>query len=117
MIVFFRKVENEIKDCRDPNNLREWSSMCQDLLRQSYGMNLLDMVNLLEYILRRRLKILNGDGANVEIFDGYSLGENHAKFDIQRIQDAARLLLKEFQHLEMERESEQCNELIGLCDT
>ena len=54
---------------------------------------------------------------NVEIFDGYSLGENHAKFDIQRIQDAARLLLKEFQHLEMKHESERCKELIGLCDT
>ena len=110
----FRKVEREIADCRVPGNVIEWRELCQDLLRQSYGMNLHDLLILLEFVLKRRLKIFENQTTFL-VFEDYSLGPNHAKFDIQKIEEATKFLLSEFKSLELEDYVSRCEEILLLC--
>ena len=114
VIIVFRKVEREIADCRVPGNLIEWRELCQDLLRQSYGMNLPDLLILLEFVLQRRLKIL-GSHTNFLVFEDYSFGPNHVKFDIRKIEDVTNFLLSEFKSLELENYVTKCEEILLLC--
>ena len=114
VIIVFRKVEREIADCRVPGNLIEWRELCQDLLRQSYGMNLPDLLILLEFVLQRRLKILESH-THFLVFEEYSFGPNHVKFDIRKIGDVTKFLLSEFKSLELENYVTKCEEILLLC--
>ena len=114
VIIVFRKVEREIADCRVPGNLIEWRELCQDLLRQSYGMNLPDLLILLEFVLQRRLKILESHTSFL-VFEEYSFGPNHVKFDIRKIGDVTKFLLSEFKSLELENYVTKCEEILLLC--
>jgi hypothetical protein len=77
-------------------------------------MNLHDLLNLLEFVLQRRLKIFESQ-ITFLVFEDYSLGPNHAKFDIQKIEEATKFLLSEFQSLELEDYVSRCEEILLLC--
>lgn len=77
-------------------------------------MNLHDLLNLLEFVLRRRLKIFESQTTFV-VFEEYSFGKNHAKFDIQKVEGATKFLLSEFKSLELEDYVTRCEEILLLC--
>ena len=113
-VIVFRKVEREIADCRVPGNLIEWRELCQDLLRQSYGMNLPDLLILLKFVLLRRLTILENQ-TDFKVFEVHTFGPNHVKFDIQKIEDVTKFLLSEFKGLGTEDYVTRCEEILLLC--
>ena len=113
-VIVFRKVEREIDDCRVPGNLIEWRELCQDLLRQSYGMNLPDLLILLKFVLLRRLTILENQ-TDFKVFEVHTFGPNHVKFDIQKIEDVTKFLLSEFKGLGTEDCVTRCEEILLLC--
>ena len=105
-LLFFRKVEQEISDCKGENNILQWNKLCQDVLRTSYGMNLM---NLLNHILKRRLKLLNSEEngfQNSVIFDGCQLGRYHAIFDVLKVKEITSNLCCDFKKLKMDEECE-----------
>ena len=77
-------------------------------------MNLYDLLILLEFVLRRRLKIFKNH-TTCPVFEEYTLGPNHAKFDIQKIEGATKFLLSEFKSLELEDYVSRCEEILLLC--
>lgn len=119
LILELRKVENEISDCKEENNVLDWNKLCQDVLRNSYGMNLVDLMNLLNYILKKRVQMLNceeGEIKNSVIFDGYLLGRNHAQFDVIKVKEITLYLRSDFEKLIMLEESNICQNMIEQCD-
>ena len=106
-----RKVELEIKDCKEDDN---WPEMCQDLLRASYGMNYHDLISLLSCIVDRRVLMIS-NSSSVVLFDGCQLGVNHAKFDILRAKDVLEHLKEELMHLDMINLLSTCESLIHKC--
>lgn len=106
-----RKVEKEISDCKDEGDAVGWTSMCQNLLSASFGMNYLDFLSLLTFILDRRLRRLEEEEFQLK-FDDCFLGVNHAKFDISRIFQVLNLMKVEFVELDMYEELEQCEHLL-----
>ena len=77
-------------------------------------MNLHDLLILLEFVLQKRLKILENPTTFL-VFEEYSLGPNHAKFDIQKIEGVTKFLLSEFKSLELEDYVSRCEEILLLC--
>ena len=119
LILELRKVENEISDCKDENNFLQWNQLCQDVLRTSYGMNLIDLMNLLNHILKRRIKLLNSeenDFQNSVIFDGCQLGRNHAQFDVLKVKEITSNLCSDFKKLKMDEESNICQKMLKECE-
>ena len=79
-------------------------------------MNLSDLLSLLEFVLRRRLEILeNPDNIGFVVFEVYSLGPDHAKFDIQKIEEVTTFLINEFKSLELEYCAKKCLEILSFC--
>eukprot|EP00092_Neocalanus_flemingeri_P001131 GFUD01001205.1.p1 GENE.GFUD01001205.1~~GFUD01001205.1.p1 ORF type:complete len:416 (+),score=87.05 GFUD01001205.1:31-1278(+) len=107
-----RKVEKEIFDCKDDSEA--WTKMCQNLLGASYGMNFLDFLSLLTFILERRLRMLEDEAFTIQ-FDDYCLGVNHAKFDIFRINLVLQHLVQDFVQLKMMDQVEKCEHLLEEC--
>ena len=107
-----RKVEIEIDDCKDSNNMAEWYSLCQQLLKSSYGMDLYDFLDILNFILDRRLQLLNDPDDTIEVFDGCTFGRNHTIFDIKRINEVSTELLKEFYRIGDSTQTKLCEDLI-----
>ena len=77
-------------------------------------MNLPDLLILLEFVLQRRLKILESHTSFL-VFEEYSFGPNHVKFDIRKIGDVTKFLLSEFKSLELENYVTKCEEILLLC--
>ena len=77
-----KKVEAEIYDCKSGcNDKQEWNGMCQNLLRNSHGMNFEDFFNLCTFIAKRRIEMLKNYDNTVEI-DGFKYGVNHILYDL-----------------------------------
>ena len=82
-------------------------------------MNLVDLMNLLNYILKKRVQMLNceeGEIKNSVIFDGYLLGRNHAQFDVIKVKEITLYLRSDFEKLIMLEESNICQNMIEQCD-
>ena len=77
-------------------------------------MNLPDLLTLLKFVLLRRLKLLKKD-THFPVFEVYTFGPNHAKFDIQKIEDVTQFLLAEFKNLELEEYVTTSEEILVLC--
>jgi len=107
-----KKVEKEISDCKSDGDM--WTEMCQSLLGASHGMNFLDFLSLLTFILERRLTMLEDEQFPI-MFDDYCLGMNHAKFDISRIYLVLQQLVEDFVQLEMTVQVEKCELLLNQC--
>ena len=90
----------------------EWYTLCQQLLKSSFGMDLHDFIDILDYILGRRLQLLQDPDNPIEVFDGCTLGRNHTIFDINRINDVSKDLRKELLNMESSSMLLKCEELI-----
>ena len=104
------RVEAELADCRGEG----WGELCQGLLRDSYGMNLLDLQDLLAMVLARRLRGLQEQGFRV-LFDGVCLGRQHMLYDIGRVGVAMTRLVEVFRRLGMEGRRVQGEEAVARC--
>lgn len=77
------EVEREIADCRDMENFDEH---CQLMLKASFGMSFNDFLEILVHIANKRINALQ-ENCSFKVFDKFSFGENHMKFDLQAIKD------------------------------
>ena len=107
-----KKVEKELSDCKGDG----WDQLCQQLLRDSYGMNLEDLVDLLSMVLEGRLEMLEQPDSFPIIFDEAVLGANHAKYDIAQIQKALIMLAIIFEKTTLIVKQDQCQQLIEKCN-
>lgn len=78
----FEKVVKEISDCIDMDNFDEH---CQVMLKASFGMNFKDLLDLLEHISDKRIKLLNNE-KSFKFFKDFDLNRNHLKFDLKSIE-------------------------------
>lgn len=78
----FEKVVKEISDCIDMENFDEH---CQVMLKASFGMNFKDLLDLLEHISDKRIKLLNNE-KSFKFFKDFDLNRNHLKFDLKSIE-------------------------------
>lgn len=91
----YNEVLHEIEDCRDMDNFDEH---CQLMLKSVFGMDFNIFLDILSVIVDNRVKILGGD---IDILLNESkFGENHARFDLEAIQ---QVLLKIQQSCSPER--------------
>jgi len=112
LVIEFRKVQQELEDCRNESDLSEWNMLCQDLLKTSYGMNLYDILDLLYYIFKKRQQALNSCSPS-EIFTDVEFGKNHLEFDVQRIKSVIKSDLYELvTNLKMENEIVMCEDIL-----
>lgn len=81
------EIEKEISDCRESE---EFVGNCQVMLKTLFGLNFEDFLNILVYILEKRIKTFESNSPLL-VFNKYSVGRNHILFDINSI----KLLLKE----------------------
>ena len=100
-------------DCRDDKV--EWNAICQGLLRASYGMNYIDFLDLVTYILQRRLAMITGEQEAVS-FDGCSLGVMHCRYDIARAMEVLQTLHCDFTQLDMSKQAQDCRLLLCRCE-
>jgi len=112
LVIEFRKVQQELEDCRNESDLSEWNMLCQDLLKTSYGMNLYEILDLLYYIFKKRQQALNSCSPS-EIFTDVEFGKNHLEFDVQRIKSVIKSDLYDLvTNLKMENEIVMCEEIL-----
>ena len=100
-------------DCRDDKV--EWNAICQGLLRASYGMNYIDFLDLVTYILQRRLAMIQGTQEAVS-FDGCILGVSHCRYDIARAREVLQTLHCDFTKLDMSKQAQDCRLLLCRCE-
>ena len=107
-----KKVQKELSDCKGDG----WDQLCQQLLRDSYGMNLEDLVDLLAAVLERRFKMLNEPDSFPISFDQAVLGYNHSKYDVAHIKRALYMLAIIFENTNLHEKQDQCQQLIEKCN-
>lgn len=78
----FEKVVKEISDCI---NMENFDEHCQVMLKASFGMNFKDLLDLLEHISDKRIKLLNNE-KSFKFFKDFDLNRNHLKFDLKSIE-------------------------------
>ena len=90
--------------------------MCQDLLRASHGMNFQDFFRLLRIVAQRRIDFLSNRTSDVK-FDGWTLGQQHAAFDLHQIQNQLQIFnsVPEF-HFLSEQIGLLLNEIVNVLD-
>ena len=76
-------MEHEILDCKEGSTDQEWEDLCQKLLNANHGMNMIEFLQLLEFIGERRRRVLAGE--IVISFDGKELGPDHAVYDLTQV--------------------------------
>ena len=108
-----KKVQKELSDCKGEG----WDQMCQQLLRDSYGMNLEDLVDLLAMVLERRAKMIDQPDSFQISFDQSVLGYNHAKYDVAQIKRALNMLAIIFENTTLLEKQNLCQQLIEKCNT
>ena len=106
-----KKVQKELSDCKGDG----WDQMCQQLLRDSYGMNLEDLVDLLSMVLERRVKMLIQPGSFPISFDQAVLGSNHAEYDVAQIEKALTMLSVIFGKTTLHEKQHKCQQLTEKC--
>ena len=106
-----KKVQKELDDCRGEG----WDEMCQQLLKDSYGMNLEDLVDLLATIMERRLSMLQQPEYAKVSFDKAYLGPIHAKYDVGQVEKALIMLIRIFEKNFATEKSTLCQHLINKC--
>lgn len=84
------KVKAEIRDCQDMDDFAEH---CQVMLRSSYGMDFYQFCDLLSYIARTRIRLID-KGVPVELAQNRSLGKRHARYDLERIGEVVELFVQ-----------------------
>ena len=72
----------EIEDCQD---MEDWSSHCQLMLKASYGMNYVQFYDFLSFIAKKRINSLIHKIPSVS-FNKWILGKNHNVFDLLKIE-------------------------------
>eukprot|EP00088_Acartia_fossae_P061838 TRINITY_DN7439_c0_g1_i1.p1 TRINITY_DN7439_c0_g1~~TRINITY_DN7439_c0_g1_i1.p1 ORF type:complete len:330 (+),score=5.03 TRINITY_DN7439_c0_g1_i1:214-1203(+) len=95
-----KRVEQEISDCSDDP---QWNRMCQNLLREHFGMNHLQFLDLLEFILKK-----SRDKSKETCQDSVSMSSQ----DVATIQNILPQLLTKLSDLGLNEESEHCESLI-----
>ena len=108
----FRKVEKEIWDCREENDLEAWTDSCQQLLKASHGMDVKDFISLLDFILQRRISSLSQPQT---LFESRKFGPNHLLFDIGKIREVSDLLQTELGSKEYNHIRSQCEQIHDEC--
>ena len=99
-----KKVKEEIKDCKSTcNNEKEWSDMCQNLLRASHGMNTADFLRICIYIKNKRIEAMkNSTNKLAELQSNF--GINHILYDLKSLQRVLSFVDKDlFSYLNSER--------------
>ena len=106
-----KKVQKELDDCKGEG----WDKMCQQLLKDSYGMNLEDLVDLLATVMERRLSMLEQPEYAKVSFDKAYLGPIHAKYDIVQVKKALIMLIRIFEENFATEKYTLCQHLINKC--
>ena len=106
-----KKVQKELSDCKGDC----WDQMCQQLLRDSYGMNLEDLMDLLAMVLERRVKMINQPDSFPISFDQSVLGYHHAEYDVAQIEKALDMLAIIFENTTLHEKQDQCHQMIEKC--
>lgn len=83
-------VKAEIRDCQD---MDEFAEHCQVMLRSTYGMDFYQFYDLLSYIARRRIRLME-KGLSVDLVQNRLLGKRHAMYDLERIVEVVDLVVK-----------------------
>ena len=78
-------MQHEISDCKEGSSDQEWEDDCQKLLHANHGMNIVDFLQLLEFIGERRGRAL-ADGIVIS-FDGKELGPKHVAYDLMKVRE------------------------------
>jgi JmjC domain, hydroxylase len=76
-----QEVISEIADCNDMDNFEEH---CQIMLKSVFGMNFEEIFNLLNHIAEKRCNLIKNQ-KQIEMFKTFTLGHNHALYDLQII--------------------------------
>lgn len=84
LIRHLKDVEKEIEDCNDMENYDEH---CQLMLKCWFGMDLDELSETLEHLKEKR----RSDCA-LEIFNQFTIGDLHRKFDLLKIEIALELI-------------------------
>lgn len=83
-----QQVIKEIDDCKD---MPMFNEHCQIMLKASFGMDYEMFLNLLCFIVEKRLKSIEN---NDFIINGFTYGKNHILFDINSILNVLNTILK-----------------------
>lgn len=83
-------VKKEISDCQDMEN---WTRHCQIVLKASHGIDFYMFYEFLNFIATNRLKVLKNE-ENKKQFSGWTIGRNHARFDLMKICDVLQLFVE-----------------------
>ena len=78
-------------------------------------MNYIDLLDLVTYILQRRLAMIEGKQEAVS-FDGCSLGVSHCRYDIARASELLETLHCDFTKLDMTKQAQDCRLLLCRCE-
>lgn len=82
------EVEREIADCQD---MEDFAEHCQLMLKSSFGMNFEDLLEIIELVVKNRLKT-DSDEVHFKMFDNFRLGKNHKLFDLNEIRKTLKYL-------------------------
>jgi len=96
------EVEREIEDCKEMDNYEE---QCQVILKASFGLNVQDLLEMLTHIIHKRTD------HEFNVFNKFSFGSNHLKFDLNSIRET---LVKLKENDVVARNEHLCN-LISEC--
>ncbi|KAG5675162.1 hypothetical protein PVAND_005088 [Polypedilum vanderplanki] len=77
----YEDVKQEIADCSDMENFEEH---CQIMLKSLFGINFEDFIDILIHIGQKRIELIRNKEKQ-QIFDKFSLGQNHTNFDLNAI--------------------------------
>ncbi|EDW03372.1 2-oxoglutarate and iron-dependent oxygenase JMJD4 homolog [Drosophila grimshawi] len=87
-----KDVRKEIADCQQMDN---FEAHCQTMLRASFGINYLDFIELLEFIVARRIAARLKDQQTTTttttknsllLFDKYEMNDYHVQYDLECVQ-------------------------------
>lgn len=85
----YANVKQEISDCSDMENFEDH---CQLMLKSIFGMNFEDFIKILLHISHKRIERLQKFKIDSTTFENFSIGQNHAKYDVQKIVETAEKL-------------------------
>ena len=82
----------EIQDCQD---MDDFPSHCQLMLKSMFGMNFQDFLELLCHIANKRLKRMSGVDLESTDFENFVFGANHVMFDLSHILEVLERMQEE----------------------
>ncbi|XP_026469517.1 jmjC domain-containing protein 4-like [Ctenocephalides felis] len=105
MLSTLHDIKKEISDCSDMDS---YDDHCQLMLKSIFGMDLQDFFNILYHISIKRINKITLT-EDIILFESYSLGSNHCKFDLESIFDLLKAFIENEDAMNIDWSSKTCS--------